>query len=136
MKKPTMSSPLVDLDPPSPRIVTSTLRTWFPFSFSNFPTRLLARFFERFEEALSILAILEEGTALIAARHDVVHRSRVLDAQGSGHSPCRMDDPLERLKPKLSQFDSAEKGVLIKKRHLKTPSKCLHRKSKSFVRDL
>jgi len=56
------------------------------------------------EEALSILVVLEEGTVLIAARQDVVHRSRVLEAQGSGHSPCRMDDPLERVKPKLSQF--------------------------------
>src|SRR5207249_4794708 len=72
--------------------------------FGKFASRLLARFFERLEEALSIHVILKDRTALIAARHDAVQLSRVLDAQGSDHSPCRMDDLLERVKPKLSQF--------------------------------
>ena len=52
----------------------------------NLPAGLLTRMSEREEELLAIQIVLEDGLAVIAAIHDVVNRSRIFDAQLTGHA--------------------------------------------------
>ena len=48
------------------------------------PAGLTARFPKRLYKPLPILVILENGAALIAPRHDMIHGSRIFDAPKSG----------------------------------------------------
>ena len=51
----------------------------------DLPTRLGARLPERFQKALPIRVIFENGFAAVAAIHDVVNRAWILDSELAGH---------------------------------------------------
>ena len=51
------------------------------------PAGLGTGFRQRFQEALAVGQVTEDGPALVAASHDVVNRVRILDANRPGHCP-------------------------------------------------
>jgi len=50
------------------------------------PAGLGAGFAESFEKDFAVLVILKDGFATVAAVHDVIDGTRILDAQFSGHA--------------------------------------------------
>ncbi len=49
---------------------------------------------EREEKLLAIEIVLEDGLAMIAAIHDVIDRSRIFNAQLTGHASVITNAPL------------------------------------------
>jgi hypothetical protein len=39
----------------------------------------------RFKKTLPVAIILKDPLSLVAARHDIIHRTRILNAQGAQH---------------------------------------------------
>jgi len=68
------------------------------------PPGLLAGLSERFQEALAIRIVFEDGPALVAAHHDVIDRAGILDAKGSGHRLASVKQRKRRVNPEMSQF--------------------------------
>ena len=50
------------------------------------PAGIAAGFPKRHYKPLPILVLLEDGAALIAPRHDMIHGSGIFDAQRSDHA--------------------------------------------------
>jgi len=51
----------------------------------NLPAGLLTRLTQRLQKALPVPVILENLLPVVAARHDVIHRSRILNAKRTCH---------------------------------------------------
>jgi len=70
----------------------------------NPPARLFAGFGQRFQNPSPIRVVFEKGAALVAARHHVVRRSGIFDAQRSGHATFKLHRQPPLVKPTLSFF--------------------------------